>query len=219
MRKSVVATLCFLTLTAFVPAQADPGAYAVAQQIASADWLVMTGRNSAVWYFAIGGRLVDPYEGVYVVGAVARGRCKVDRGPVWVSVSCRARAKVKDLDFEDFELDPTLASARMTLRQGGFRHRVVWRGRGRAPETFTHVGGGAIGAKASAGLIRRASGRGRLFGRKMPTRSRGRFARPGSVRVSASLWQGVQAAAYGSERTVVIEDGVAVARATFRIRR
>ena len=153
-----------------VTSQAAPGAMAGVEQLAEADWLDMKARR---FYFAMGIRSLGP-DGLVTTGVVGRGNCEVQKDKHSTIVSCFGRGYGKELDAEQFQIDPTLGSASMAFDSGGYSHSVEWTGED-APVAGTQAAGSSFGAQAGAGAARWAPASGRLFGAKLEAGGRDAF--------------------------------------------
>ncbi len=164
----LVTGLIFITLG---PATAQEAAvYSGAEQVAFADWIEMDGRTGT-FTVALGVHQLDEDGGVVTIGAVARGRCTKSKGKHFTLIVCEGRGKGKSIPFTDFSMDPAMQEAALTLRIGGYRHRVDWTGRGRAPVSGAGVSGDDRFIYASGGMYRDAKTAGKVFGRRMRSNS------------------------------------------------
>jgi len=185
--RRVAAILFVVVLGASAPpVGATPGAYADGAQVALADWVVMDSRTHGTFYFAIGVRGASP-GGVYSYGAFGSGDCTVRRSKHWTTVLCEGSGRARDVGLDQFDFDPAMRSAALSVKERGVTNTAVWRGRGRAPSTGASLysGGSMVGADAMTG--RMASAKARVFGQRMPKHSPMNF---------AVLVQGVTAIAY-----------------------
>lgn len=151
-----------------ITSHAAPGAFAGAEQLAQADWLDIKAKR---FYFAMGIRSVGP-DGLVTMGFVGRGNCQVHKGKGFTIISCVGRGSGKELDAEQFQIDPALGSASMSFEHGGFSHSVEWVGED-VPVAGSQVSGSSFGVQAGAGVARWAPASGRLFGEDM--KAGGRF--------------------------------------------
>ncbi len=212
MRKLIAFLTTGLIALSVTPAAADPGAMVIANQAAEADWLVWEGRDDASWYFA-GAMRGATDRGPFSVAFAGKGECDVARDRHGTMITCMARARGKEVSFEEFEFDPAMSSAHLSFEQGGFKHTVAWEG---ADDPYAQAGAaggpGFVGAIAS--ISRGALASGTVMGRKLPKRSR-------SIMAFAGLGQGALAVVFTDYgRTVRIDDnGFVHIRATFRLER
>lgn len=178
MKRLSATTVVLCMLLAVAPASAQEPelpvfAYGGGAQEAWADWTEIHG-DHGVWYLAYGVRHLGP-EGLITLGMVAKGRCHVQRGKHFMSISCMARGRVVQLAEEDFVFDPLLDTASLRLETDGFTHRVGWTGSGDRAEpnswTGTYASSWGADAGAGAGLFRAARPSGRVYGETI--RSRG----------------------------------------------
>lgn len=153
-----------------ITAHAEPGVFAGAEQLAEADWLDLKARR---FYFALGTRTAGP-EGLVTMGFVGRGSCDVRKEKDFTLVSCVGRGQGKELDAEQFQIDPALGSASMSFDSGGFSHSVEWTGED-APVAGTQANGSSFGVQAGAGAARWAPASGDLFGQKLQAGGRHGF--------------------------------------------
>jgi hypothetical protein len=127
MRRLIILSLVIGLTASPVSATIPVDPYAGADQVAFSIWLLEEGSRLTL-YLAQGGRHLDNETppnivGLPAYGVVARGRCKLTKkGGV-----CLARGKVHTL-ISEFEMDPSMASAHMTLEAGRFTHVVDWTG-------------------------------------------------------------------------------------------
>ena len=211
MRK--VAVLSLLLLVLLVPmslsASAGVGLYAGAEQVALADWVFLRG-NRGVFYFAGALRGADPFR-AGTVGFVGRGPCRVMRGRDFTMVACHGTGRARPLGLADFQMDPLLSRAHMTLRDKSFTHSVDWEGSGTAPDAGGGAGAGDLGAEVSAGAVRGARANATLFGKKL--------GRKGDI-ADAFMGQGAGVMVWRDARDITItRDGRVRVRATYRIAR
>lgn len=169
MRRIATLLVALVIGAGALPATAMPGASGGLDQFAEADWVVMNGRDSATMYFALGWRMVGDL-GAVTLGAVGKGKCRVERTKHMTSISCHASGRGKELDLDEFEFDPALRSAAIDFTFKGQRQSVKWRGRGQLPYFGGQVAGGDGFAAAGGGMAREARAMGRIFGQKMVTR-------------------------------------------------
>lgn len=189
-----------------VASHAAPGAFAGAEQLAEADWLDMKAKR---FYFAMGTRSVGP-DGLVTMGFVGRGKCEVQKEKGFTLVSCFGRGHGKELDAEQFQFDPALGSASMSLDGGGFSHSVQWTGED-APVAGTQANGSSFGVQAGAGAARWAPASGELFGQKLQAGGRDAF---------GVLAEAGYAVVYNDGRQVqILDDGSIRMRVQYKIPR
>lgn len=186
-RVGIVAVVAALAL----PLTAQP-APAVAQQEAFALWVKPEGKKLRA-YFALAERYVDPAGGGIVTAAgVAKGTCQVHGGRRFQLVACSARGRMKEIPFEDFVLDPTLARGTMKVEVAGATHEVEWIAADAAPSTGGGAEVGPYGAGAGAGMGRDTTARGNVFGKSLETRGEYDFsllAQSAGFFVSSPVWR------------------------------
>ena len=189
-----------------VTTQAAPGAFAGAEQLAEADWLDIKAKR---FYFAMGSRSAGP-DGLVTMGIVGRGTCEVHKDKNFTIVSCVGRGFGKELDADQFQIDPALGSASMSFDAGGFTHSVGWTGED-APVAGTQTAGSSFGVQAGAGAARWAPASGELFGAKVKAGGRMAF---------GILSQSGYAVVYNEGRSVeLLDDGSYRMRVEYRIPR
>jgi hypothetical protein len=194
-----------------LPASADrPGVWAEANQTAEADWIVLRTPTRGVFYFAFGARLVDSFGAVGTYGVVGRGKCNVERGRHFTVTMCYGSGRMKEIPIEDFEFDPAMASARLTVRLQGFDHDIEWTGRG-DPGAGWYFGGGGTSVFGGAGIGRNARASGEVFGEHLES---GRHSFAG---LGYGAFGGVFAA--GDRSVEITDDGRVVVHATYRLPR
>ncbi len=177
-------------------AAADPGAYAGAEQWADGSWIVGKGPRPA-FCFAIGIRTLAE-DGLNTIGAVGKGSCEIEKGKNWTMISCMGRGRAKEIPMEDFQMDPLLESASLQVRLSGYRHKIGWVGRGRAPMASGGVQASEGYATAAADVFRLARAAGRVFGRKLSSGGRDLF---------AFLMAGAGAGVFTDYREITFLDG------------
>ncbi len=123
----VAVSFCLLVVGA-APTAARPGAYALAFEVAWADWIEMNGRTGT-FYGAIGIRGADTLFGAESVGVVFKGRCFRYRDHNGVLIMCSANGIAKTVGPHEFWVDPTLDSASLDMTADGFDHSIDWTGR------------------------------------------------------------------------------------------
>jgi hypothetical protein len=186
--------------------QAAPGAFAGAEQLALADWLDLKAKR---FYFAMGIHYVGP-EGAMTMGVVGRGICEVQKSKDFTIVSCFGRGQGRELSAEEFQFDPALGSASMTLDSGGYSHSVEWTGED-APVAGTQTAGSSFGVQAGAGAARSAPASADLYGQKLKAGGRANF---------GVLSEAGYAVVYNEGRRVqVLDDGSVRMRVQYRIPR
>lgn len=169
MRRAAVILLALVMGAPGLPGAAKPTVDASALQMAWSDWVVMDSPTHGKLYFAGGLRLATP-DGVYNLGVIGSGDCDVDRNKNYVVVMCRGSGEAKEVGIDEFFFDPALRSASLTMKAGGTRNSVRWRGRGRAPQVGASVAGSGSMVAVDAGSGRTASVKARILGRRMVTR-------------------------------------------------
>ena len=189
-----------------VTSHAGPGASAGVEQLAEADWLDLRAKR---FYFAMGTRSVGP-DGLVTMGVVGRGTCNVHKEKNFTLVSCMGRGRGKELDAEEFQMDPALGSASMQFDSGGFSHSVQWTGED-APVAGTQANGSSFGVQAGAGAARWAPASGELFGQKLQAGGRDAF---------GILSEAGYAVVYNEGRQVrILDDGSIRMRVAYKIPR
>ncbi len=179
MRKIATILLALLLGAGALPAAADPGAGAGAEQFAEADWIIMNG-NRGTMYMALAWRMVSDY-GLVTVGAVAKGTCDREKSRHMEVITCTASGRGRELGPNQFEFDPAMRSASMNFKLKGERQRVDWSGRGRIPHAGGAVQGGDGYAMAGAGMVRGARANAHIFGRHLKTKGWMSFAMLGQT--------------------------------------
>ena len=172
LRRVVLGT-AILLLAAAMPASADPmpGAGAGAYQLADAAWIVPEDKRSGTFYFAMAMRFAPTVPaGLETFAVVGKGRCFSSGGRHGGFTICTASGRGEAIDPMDFEMDPLLESARMTIESRGFTHEVEWTGRGDLPQAGGGVQGGGSGVSAGVDIGRAARATGKVFGVKMGPR-------------------------------------------------
>jgi hypothetical protein len=120
--------LAIVLVLGVAPASAHPMApSAGVDQFALSLW-IEEGSASTTLYVAMGGRRADTHSTpgdmrVPAFGLVGRGPCRATKR----GAMCRVRGKVRPLVTE-FEMDPTMESAHLTLATERFTHVVDWTG-------------------------------------------------------------------------------------------
>ena len=129
MRRVALFLLLSMSLSAAPAAAALPDEpYGGADQVALSLWLHREGSKLTL-YVAQGGRHFETSRtppdtyGLPAYGAVGRGPCTVTKK----GGMCRVKGQIFTLTTE-FEMDPLLESAHMTLEAGKFTHVVDWTG-------------------------------------------------------------------------------------------
>lgn len=144
------------------------------EQFAFSDWTVKQN-GKEIFYFAAasrGGGLwswgsVEPDVNPNGYGVVGKGSCRTKGNTTF----CFAKGRVYYLEPGDFEFDPLLASARMSIDEAKDRHEVIWTGEGDMVYPDFGVGGDLEYAGGGAGMIRQASIEGMVFGRPLKHRT------------------------------------------------
>lgn len=179
MRKIIVVTLLLMLLMPVPVSGAQvPFAFASADQVAEAVWLVRE-KGGLYMYFVSAGRhadalsIVDDPTSVGAMGVVARGECQSREGPGSSFIICQAKGRPRPLAPGDFEFDPLLASARMRLEAKGFVHEVTWTGRGRVPSYGFEAQGDDEWVRIGGGIYREAKAEGEVLGRSFAARGAG----------------------------------------------
>ena len=163
MRKLLLSlSAAALAISGVVPATANPEAGA--SQIAFATW-VTKGTRQRVFYGAIGIRDVHS-GGTQTLGTVFRGTCRKHVHKGETSIICRAGGVLTDVDPEQFEFHPLLESASLEIKTDSHTHRVAWTG-GPAPQATGGVAHEERSYFVDAGLVRGASAKGRVFGKRV----------------------------------------------------
>ena len=199
MKRFATVLLALVLGGSALPAAADPGAFADVAQMAQADWVVMHGRDDATMYFVAGARSVSE-SGLRTLGVVGSGKCDVERGRHWTMISCHGGGRVRELELDQFDFDPALRSASLTMKVDGEKNTATWRGVGRIPWNGGSVSGGDGFAAVDVMTARMARVKAHLLGRNMPRSSRRSLS-------FAFLTQGATAYVYGDygSRSFVIE--------------
>lgn len=148
-----------------------PGAGAGIFQMADAAWIVPEDKQRGTFYFAMAMRFAPSApNGLATMGVVGKGRCFSTGNRNHGMTVCSASGRGHAIDVMDFELDPLLESARLTLESGGFTHVIDWTGQGDLPQAGAGVQGGSSGVYAGADLGRWAVASGQVFGIKLSPR-------------------------------------------------
>lgn len=168
VRKIAMLLLALLVGASALPAAADPGVDAGAEQYADAGWVEMHG-DRGTFYFAMAWRMVSD-SGLLTVGAVGKGTCDREVSRHGEVITCHASGRGKELGPNQFSFHPALHSASMRFKVGGDQQRVEWTGRGRVPHFGGLVGGGDGYVLASAGMVRVARADARILGRHLRTK-------------------------------------------------
>lgn len=151
-----------LAVGTLVPAAAQqPGAGAGAQQVASAVWIRMNGSNGTM-YAADGYRRVNA-DGARTIGGVAKGDCTKTKTKHFTMITCMAMGRYKELALDQFQIDPALRSAEMTVQMSGKTHTVAWEAKELA-DFGTGAEAATSGASSSSGGFVRARAAGKVFG-------------------------------------------------------
>lgn len=172
LRRAVLGTAIVL-FVASLPASAEPmpGAGAGVYQLADAAWIVPEDKTHGAFYFALAMRFAPAIpSGLATFGVVGKGRCFSSGGRNHGFTVCSASGRGQSIDHTDFELDPLLESARLTLESRGFTHEVEWTGQGDLPQAGAGVQGGSSGVSAGIDLGRWATASGKVFGLKLSSR-------------------------------------------------
>ena len=172
LRRAVLGTAIVLFVAA-MPAGADPmpGAGAGAFQLADAAWIVPEDKQHGTFYFAMAMRfLPSAPNGMETIGVVGKGRCFSTGNRHHGMTVCSATGRGQQIDPMDFELDPLLRSARLTLEARGFTHVIDWTGQGDAPQAGAGASGGSTGVSAGVDLARWARASGEVFGLELSPR-------------------------------------------------
>lgn len=167
-RLALFLTALVAGLSATTPATGQ-GVGAAVDQFALADWIEIHGDSGTI-HFALGWRMATE-SGVLNYGSVGKGKCSVDRGRNWTTISCSAHGRGKEIPLEDFEVDPLLDSAHMRVKVQGYSNRASWQGRGDAPIVGQGAYAGDGWAEAGAGMLRDAKTKARVLGRKFRSSS------------------------------------------------
>jgi len=142
MRRAAVALALVVGLTV-APASAGPqmAPYAGVDQVAASIWLHQAGGRLTL-YIAAGGRSADNHTappdvvGLPAYGLVGRGPCRVTKKK---GGYCHLRGKIHPLVTE-YEMDPFMESAHMTLDTGRYTHVVDWTGERTVSQDFDQEG-------------------------------------------------------------------------------
>ncbi|HWC32956.1 MAG TPA: hypothetical protein VG709_07490, partial [Actinomycetota bacterium] len=149
-------------------------AVAGAGQLGEAFWFVRRGPRRADLFLAgavrSGGAAIfgRPAAGAGAFGFVARATFRRERRREF---HCRGRGIGREIDPTQFEVDPLLRSAKLTMQARGTTHVVRWTGRGEAPDPDLHGEFGNVYFFSAADLDRSADARGRLFDRFVRART------------------------------------------------
>jgi hypothetical protein len=171
MHRIAGVVLAMMMVGSAVPASAAPVAGVGAEQFGFIDWIEMDGAKGTI-IGIVGTRFVDTDSGELITAAgVFKGTCKKGNAAGWTIISCTAEGKGHPIPHEDFNVDPTLASATVGLKVGGQSHVGRWTGRGPAPYTAGGVGTDGQYFGAGAGMYRDCKGTGMVFGKKRMTNS------------------------------------------------
>jgi hypothetical protein len=128
--RRVAVSLAVVLVLSIAPASAGPqlAPYAGVDQAAASIWFRHEGGQMTL-YIAAGGRSADNHPtvpdlvGLPAYGLVGRGPCKITKKGGF----CRLRGKIYPLVTE-YEMDPLMESAHMTLDTGRYTHVVDWTG-------------------------------------------------------------------------------------------
>lgn len=163
----ISATLGAIFLSTFGQVHASPatppGAYAGVEQMAEADWLNL---KTKTFYFASGWRRADPEDGVATIGFVGKGFCDVERNANFTFVFCSGEATGHQIPLEDFNFDPAMTEADLTIKAKGMTHTVTWTGEG-VPAYGEGLGGTGGGVEFGAGTARYAPAEADIFGKHL----------------------------------------------------
>ncbi|MBW3593998.1 MAG: hypothetical protein KY391_00345 [Actinobacteria bacterium] len=176
MKRAVVALFAVVLGATALPAGADPGVYTEAGQMAMADWVVMHSPTHGTLYFAGGMRSASSDRPPGTLGMVGSGDCRVKRGNGWTIVMCEGSGRAKYLGIDEFEFDPAMRSASLSMKARGVKNVVKWRGRGRVPGTGASVYADDSMVGVDVGSGRMASVKARVLGEEMPRRGWMNFA-------------------------------------------
>lgn len=121
-RLAVLVSLVSLLIAGAPAASSAPGVFAGGEQFADAIWIGYG--DDPDFYFGFGFRYVDPTAGVVTIGGIGKGSCEKDRGRNYTVLICSASGRAKEIPFEDFDMDPALASARLDVKMAGRSHTV-----------------------------------------------------------------------------------------------
>ncbi|MDQ3986150.1 MAG: hypothetical protein M3280_06585 [Actinomycetota bacterium] len=170
MRKAFVSAAVAALIISLSPTPAwAPDAGAVVDQLAFASWVQMHGKTGD-FYGVIGWRW---FEGTGPEGLVAafKGKChKSTHGDMTV-ISCTGHGRGKRATLENFQMDPALSSARVVVKTNGQKHVADWKGKGLTPTIYEAAGVNPGGAGAGVQAYRNARAKGRVFGRKLNSRT------------------------------------------------
>ena len=168
MRRVISLLVVLGALAPLGPATAtpEPFVYADAGQYAVADWLLIR-EHRALNFLVAAARGATAEDGPGAEAIVAKLPCDVERYRRYLVVECRGRVGYRAIAPDQFQMDPLLRTASLTVRSRGRTHRIEWRGvRDQAlPETGTATG--AVYAGAAVGAAMPAAARGRVFGRSL----------------------------------------------------
>ncbi|HEU4480914.1 MAG TPA: hypothetical protein VFS18_03435, partial [Actinomycetota bacterium] len=99
-------------------------------------------------------------------GVAGRGPCHIQKARGGSFMFCMGMGRVKEIPFEDFEVDPLLAEADLRMKQGRHVQRVHWAGSSSTPSFGGNIDGGDA-VSVQYGFDRSARPSGSLFGRKV----------------------------------------------------
>jgi hypothetical protein len=98
---------------------------------------------------------------------VAKGSCERHFFPHGWEMSCAARGRSRQLGPSEFTMDPMLASADLSFRQGGYDQKVHWIGEGVGPSPNAGAGTGGGFTEAGVDVSRQARASAHIFGRSL----------------------------------------------------
>ena len=170
MRRTLVSAAVAAVIMALsaTPAWA-PSAGAVVDQLAYASWIQMHGKTGD-FYGVIGLRFLEA-TGPEGFVAAFKGKCRKSRHEDITIISCTGHGLGKRATLENFQMDPLLSSARVVVKTNGQKHVADWKGKGAAPAIYGGAGVNPGGAGAGVAAYRNAKATGRVFGRKLTSKS------------------------------------------------
>jgi hypothetical protein len=144
------------------------------QQAVTADWLVRE-HGGFTLYFVQAYRDTNPIGINDTLAFVGRTRCSTDWHPGYhglMRTTCAVVSRGRFVPAKRFTMDLAMSTARVTLHESGFTHRIEWTSATQTAPSVSHSE--YINRRTAAGdasLGRRARAHGRLFGRNLGTAS------------------------------------------------
>ena len=153
---AIIATAMMFFSAAPAGAAQLPSASLTAQQAAYARWMAVED-GTPVAYFAMA---VTGHPNRYLsTGAIGRAECRKVSHRGHTGWMCRGRARAVELAPGDFTMDPSLASASVSITsEEGVVNTVSWTGKGTGPTPYVHQhAGNDVGVQVMTMLGRSAS--------------------------------------------------------------